>query len=43
MTVNTADAAGIRARLGDFYARWQARSDPAAWALLEAATGSPGG
>jgi tripartite ATP-independent transporter DctP family solute receptor len=39
MAVNTADAGGIRARLGDFYRRWQARSDPAAWALLEAAAG----
>ena len=34
MTVNQADSAGIRARLGDFYARWQAKFDPAAWALL---------
>ena len=36
MTVNLADSAGIRARLGDFYARWKAKFDPAAWALLEA-------
>jgi tripartite ATP-independent transporter DctP family solute receptor len=43
MEVNTADAAGIRARLGDFYGRWRARSDPAAWVLLEAATGGLGG
>ena len=35
MIVNTADSAGIRAGLGDFYARWKARSDPAAWAQLE--------
>jgi tripartite ATP-independent transporter DctP family solute receptor len=43
MVVNTADTAGIRARLGDFYARWRARFDPAAWALLdEAAGGLPG-
>jgi hypothetical protein len=35
MIVNTADSASIRARLGDFYARWKTRSDPAAWAQLE--------
>jgi TRAP-type transport system periplasmic protein len=35
MVVNIADSAGIRAGLGDFYARWKARSDPAAWAQLE--------
>jgi tripartite ATP-independent transporter DctP family solute receptor len=35
MIVNTADSASIRARLGDFYARWKSRSDPAAWAQLE--------
>jgi tripartite ATP-independent transporter DctP family solute receptor len=38
MVVNTADTAGIRARLGDFTARWRARFDPAAWALFEAAS-----
>jgi tripartite ATP-independent transporter DctP family solute receptor len=42
MIVNTADRAGIRARLGDFYARWQARSDPTAWTLLEAHAGGLG-
>ncbi|MGD9614466.1 MAG: DctP family TRAP transporter solute-binding subunit [Alphaproteobacteria bacterium] len=43
MVVNTADADGIRARLGDFYARWRVRFDPAAWRLLEdAAGGLPG-
>jgi TRAP-type C4-dicarboxylate transport system substrate-binding protein len=36
MTVNRADAAGIRARLGDFYARWKAKFPPATWRLLEA-------
>lgn len=36
MIVNTADTAGIRPRLGDFYARWKAKSDPAAWHQLEA-------
>jgi tripartite ATP-independent transporter DctP family solute receptor len=39
MMVNDADTAGIRAALGDFYARWQAHFDPAAWRLLEEATG----
>ena len=39
MQVNQADTAGIRARLGDFTARWRARFDPAAWALMEAAAG----
>jgi TRAP-type C4-dicarboxylate transport system substrate-binding protein len=36
IAVNTADTASIRARLGEFYARWQARFDPAVWALVEA-------
>jgi tripartite ATP-independent transporter DctP family solute receptor len=39
MIVNEADTASIRARLGDFTARWQARFDPAAWKLLETAAG----
>ena len=39
MVVNTADSGSIQARLGDFYARWRARFDPAAWALLDAETG----
>jgi TRAP-type transport system periplasmic protein len=39
MLVNDADTAGIRARLGDFYARWRARFDAAAWKLLEEAAG----
>jgi tripartite ATP-independent transporter DctP family solute receptor len=39
MVVNSADTGGIRARLGDFYARWRARFDPAAWRLLEDAAG----
>ena len=42
MIVNTADNTGIRARLGDFYARWKARSDPAAWAQLETHAGGLG-
>ncbi|MGE5268134.1 MAG: DctP family TRAP transporter solute-binding subunit [Thiohalocapsa sp.] len=37
MVVNKADAAGIRAALGDFHARWLARFDPAAVALLQQA------
>lgn len=39
MTVNTADSAGIRARLGDFYARWKAKFDAATWRQLEAHAG----
>ena len=37
MTVNHADTASFRARLGDFYARWRQRFDPTVWAL----TGAP--
>jgi tripartite ATP-independent transporter DctP family solute receptor len=36
MIVNRADATSIRARLGDFYARWKAKFDPAIWRMLEA-------
>ena len=42
MVVNQADAASLRAALGDFYRRWRARFDPAAWRLLEAAAGGIG-
>jgi tripartite ATP-independent transporter DctP family solute receptor len=35
MIVNTADSASIHARLGNFYARWQAKFDPATWRTLE--------
>jgi len=42
MIVNKADTTSIRASLGDFYARWRVRFDPAAWALLEAASGGVG-
>ena len=43
MLVNTADTDSIRGRLGEFYARWRARFDPAVWMLLEeAAGGLPG-
>jgi tripartite ATP-independent transporter DctP family solute receptor len=43
MIVNTADRASIQGRLGDFYARWKARSDPAAWAQLESQAGGLSG
>jgi TRAP-type transport system periplasmic protein len=36
MIVNRADIAGIRGRLGDFYARWKAKFAPATWRQLEA-------
>jgi tripartite ATP-independent transporter DctP family solute receptor len=42
MIVNTTDTASIRASLGDFYMRWRARFDPAAWRLLEVAAGGIG-
>jgi tripartite ATP-independent transporter DctP family solute receptor len=35
MQVNRADAASIRARLGDFYARWKEKFAPATWRRLE--------
>jgi TRAP-type transport system periplasmic protein len=35
MTVNTADAASIRAALGDLWARWRAQAGAEAWRLLE--------
>jgi TRAP-type transport system periplasmic protein len=35
MTVDTADAAGIKARLGDLWARWRIEAGAAAWRLLE--------
>jgi tripartite ATP-independent transporter DctP family solute receptor len=40
MIVNRADAASIRAKLGDFYARWQQRFDPAVWALVDNQSGA---
>ncbi len=36
MTVNRADSASIRARLGDFYKSWKAKFDPAIWRMVEA-------
>ena len=41
MMVDTADTASLRTALGDFYARWRTRFDPAAWSLLETAAGGP--
>jgi hypothetical protein len=35
MVVNRTDTESIRARLGDFYARWRARFDPSVWVLAE--------
>jgi tripartite ATP-independent transporter DctP family solute receptor len=35
MTVNHADVASVRAKLGDFRQRWKAKFDPAAWRALE--------
>ena len=36
MIVNRADTASIKARLGDFYARWKAKFPPSTWRALEA-------
>jgi TRAP-type transport system periplasmic protein len=43
MAVNRADAASIRAKLGDFYARWKAKFEPAVWRTLEAHADGLGG
>jgi TRAP-type C4-dicarboxylate transport system substrate-binding protein len=40
--VNEADTAGMRARLGAFYARWKREVGTRAWSLLEAETGPLG-
>jgi len=37
MIVNEADTQSMQAALGEFYERWRARFDPAAWQLLDAA------
>ena len=42
MILNSADAASLRAALGDFYRRWRKRFDPAAWTLLEDRVGPLG-
>jgi tripartite ATP-independent transporter DctP family solute receptor len=39
MMVNSADTDSIRSNLGQFYAKWRARFDPADWRLLEEAAG----
>ena len=39
MTVDTADTASFRARLGPFYAHWRERAGPEAWRLLETYAG----
>jgi TRAP-type transport system periplasmic protein len=43
MTVNTADAASFRAKLGPFYARWRGQAGPEAWRLLETYAGAIAG
>ncbi|MGE0257991.1 MAG: DctP family TRAP transporter solute-binding subunit [Alphaproteobacteria bacterium] len=43
MAVNTTDTDSIRAKLGEFYARWRVRFDPEAWKLLEEAAGGLSG
>src|SRR5215470_11034616 len=42
MRVNTAETAGFRGTLGDFYARWRERAGPATWRLLESYAGEIG-
>ena len=42
MIVNSADAANLKTALGDFYARWRERFDPAAWKLLDDQVGGIG-
>lgn len=43
MTVNTADTASFRAKLGPFYARWRDQAGPEAWRLLETYAGEIAG
>jgi tripartite ATP-independent transporter DctP family solute receptor len=43
MQVNTADTASFRARLGDFYTRWQQKAGPELWRLLESYADGIGG
>ena len=42
MQVNTADTTSVRARLGDFYARWRTKAGPEMWRLLESYAGEIG-
>ncbi|HEU0157371.1 MAG TPA: DctP family TRAP transporter solute-binding subunit [Stellaceae bacterium] len=39
MQVSNTDTASFRARLGDFYRSWRAKTDPEVWKLLEAYAG----
>ena len=41
LAVNVADTAGMRARLGPYYAHWKSEFGAAAWGLLEASVGPP--
>jgi tripartite ATP-independent transporter DctP family solute receptor len=42
MAINTADTATFKAKLGDFYARWQKEFGSTAWSILEKYTGKLG-
>jgi tripartite ATP-independent transporter DctP family solute receptor len=42
LAFNVADAASIKAKLGDFYQRWRTTFGATAWSLLEATTGKLG-
>ena len=43
MQVNAADTASLRARLGDFYKSWRAKTGSEMWRLLESYAGEVGG
>jgi tripartite ATP-independent transporter DctP family solute receptor len=43
MIVNRANTASLRGRLGDFYARWKTKFDPAAWRAFETHADGLGG
>jgi hypothetical protein len=43
MTVDRADTASFRARLGGFYGRWRERAGAAGWRLLENYAGEVSG
>lgn len=42
MAINTADTATFKAKLGDFYARWQKEFGSTAWSIMEKYTGKLG-
>jgi len=42
MTINTADTTSFKAKLPDFYARWQKEFGPTAWSIMEKYTGKLG-